>query len=135
MVDEDVAVVANDQSAEPSDPCERAFDDPTALVAAKRAAILSLGPVGAVGCDEFDTAIGEPLSMGVAVVRSVALLCGLRTIGEPDSLARTSIEIPPVVAVLRQNVPNPFNPNTQIEFSLSGGGPACLSITQVMTKA
>ncbi len=72
MVHQDVVIVPDDQPTKAPDPRERALDDPTSSVAAERATILRLRPVGSVRRDELDPTIGEPRSMSVAVIGLVS---------------------------------------------------------------
>ena len=65
--------MANQQSAELTEPCVGALDDPAALVASKLSAVLvaSVLAVLAVWNDEVDTALGQPLAQRIGVVGTV----------------------------------------------------------------
>jgi hypothetical protein len=54
--------------------------------------------------------------------------------GEPVGLFETSITTPALKFSLKQNHPNPFNPTTQIDFSLNETGPTTLRIYDVSGK-
>ena len=74
FINRDRAIIANDQSAEVTEPGKGAFHLPATPVSTQRSAILGarLDAIPAVGCYQFDPACCQPLAQRVAVVGAIS---------------------------------------------------------------